>query len=397
MRTVAFKRATLIYIVAFIAALSIASVLFSATAQTAFAQDGALTAGNAAIAAQDDGQGSGSEYAQIIGITLNKTSLKIKNDGKKTLRATLIADDSSKPIQDETITWTISKPKIASITQEGVVQGKKAGTATVTATTSNGLKATAKVKVTINKKQMAKAIPVLTYHRITSDKAKRRVYNNTNLAISASLFNRQMKWLKKNGYRTISTAEFRDWRVNGTFLPKKSVLITIDDGFYETYHIALPILKKYNLKATSFVIGGYTPKKTSKYDASDYSSHYLGSDVIKKVRRKYPNLEFQSHTFNMHHRSYNGMGVATTWSRKAIDNDFKRNKKYKFTAIAYPFGHTSRNLLASVRANKSIGISFGYMMDWPATRTSPLYNIPRFKVFGDRGMSSFKSIVRTAR
>ena len=125
-------------------------------------------------------------------------------------------------------------------------------------------------------------------------------------------------------------------------------------------------------------------------------NHYIGRDVIKKIRKEYPNLEFQSHTYNMHHRASSGNGVATVYSRSRIDADFKKNSRYNFTAIAYPFGHTSKNLFASARANESINIGFGYQMTWPATRTSPLYNIPRFKVMGTEGLGSFINIARTA-
>ena len=137
-------------------------------------------------------------------------------------------------------------------------------------------------------------------------------------------------------------------------------------------------------------------KKTKKYNPLSRSDHFVGRDVINKVREQYPNLEFQSHTYNMHHRNGSGNGVATSWSRSKIVKDFAKNKKFGFTSIAYPFGHAGSIMRSVTRANKQIGIAFGYMMDWPATRTSPRWNIPRFKVFGDRGLGDFTSIVRTA-
>ena len=366
------------------------------SAQAAFAQGGHAAAA-AAIGAQDEAAGDESPYAEIVGIELDKTAAKVKNDGTVRFHATLVADDPSKPFADETVTWSIKGKKTASITQDGLVQGKRAGTATVTAKTANGLKAKATVEVVIKKKDMARAIPVLTYHRIASDEAKSAFYRYDSLAVSASTFNRQMKYLKRNGYRTISTAEFADWRLNGTFLPKKSVLVTIDDGFYETYHVAYPILKKYGLKATSFVIGSKAKKKTRKYDPSVSHNRYLGRDVIKKVRKNYPNLEFQSHTYNMHRRGWDGNGVARTWSREAIEADFAKNAKFGFTSLAYPYGHTGATMNAVMRADKSMKIGFGYIMWNPATRTSPRYNIPRFKVMGNGTMGDFQGILSTAR
>ena len=336
-------------------------------------------------------------YAEVARIAINKSKVKIKNDGKFRFKVTLFPDIVGKPIKNTAIQWLISNSKIASIDGKGLVRGKKNGTVTVTARAANGKTVKATVRVKINKKDMAKRIPVLTYHRICKDSAKARFFNDTNLAISASMFKKQMKWLKKHGYRTISTAEFKDWRKNGTFLPKKSVLITIDDGHYETYHVAYPILKKYKLKATSFIVGSRIGKHTQKYNPNSGSSHFIGKDVMKKMKKEYPNLEFQSHSYNMHIRLGSGNGIVRSMSKASIEKDFKKNEKYGFTAIAWPFGHTSNTCKAVAKASKSIGVAFGYMMEYPASRKSPLYNIPRFKVFGDRGLGDFIRIVSTAR
>lgn len=375
-------------------ALALGACLAFATS-TAYAQD-EYAAGSTETPGQTSATTGKTKYAEVEKITLNKKKVKIKNSVTFAFEATLTPSVEGKKIKDPNITWSVSNPRIARISQAGVVQGKKSGSVKVTATASNGKTATARVKVSINKSKMASRVPVLTYHRICSNTAKSRVYGGTNLAISASKFRSQMKWLKKHGYYTVSTTEFRDWRVEGAYIPKKSVLLTVDDGFYETYHVALPILKKYNQKATLFCIGSKVRKKTAKYNPLHRGDRFVGWDVIKKVREEYPNLEFQSHTYNMHHRNGSGNGVVTSMSRKKIDRDFEKNEKFDFTAIAYPFGHTSSNLFSSVRANKQIGIGFGYMMDWPATRTSPRYNIPRFKVFGDRGLGDFISIVSRA-
>ena len=373
--------------------------------QPAFADDGQLAAGSvetpsetsADDAAAPTDQPKKAKYTTVAKIKLNKKKGTIKNNGKLKLKAKLVPVDPSLPIKkkNQVVTWSVSKPKVARVNENGVVQGKRSGTVRVTATAANGVKASAKIKVEVNKYEMARRIPVLTYHRICSDKAKSRVYNDTNLATSESLFKRQMSWLKSNGYHTVSSAEFADWNIEGAFLPKKSVMITIDDGFYETYHVAYPILRKYKLKATSFVIGCHVHKTTEEYNPTVWWDRYVGRDVIKEVRKEYPNLEFQSHTYNMHYRS-NGLGIVKFKSRKSIDEDFEKNAKFGFTAIAYPFGHTSSNLFASVSANPDIRIGFGYMMDYPASRASFRYNIPRFKVFGDGGLEGFKSIVRTA-
>ena len=75
-------------------------------------------------------------------------------------------------------------------------------------------------------------------------------------------------------------------------------MITIDDGKYEAYYLVYPIIKKYNFKATSFIVGSRTKNKTKKYNKTEIN--FIGLDIVNKVRKEYPNFEFQSHSYNMH-------------------------------------------------------------------------------------------------
>ena len=340
-----------------------------------------------------------SKYATVVAVELNAVAVKLKNNDQFQFEATLIPSIEGKKIKNNKknkISWSVSNPKVARITETGLVQGKRTGTVTVTAKTGAGITATAKVKVKVNKKKMATKVPILTYHRIASNSAKNRFYQGESLAVSASDFRQQMEWLYANGYYTVSSSELRDWRVEGAFLPKKSVMITIDDGFYETYHVAYPILKRYGQKATSFIVGWRTPKTTRTYNPKTDNDYYVGRDVIKRLKTEYPNLEFQSHTYNMHYRGSSGNGIATEKSIGSLKADLTKNKKFGFTALAYPFGHTSSNFIKVLKKDKKIGIAFGYIMHWPATRNSPVYNMPRFKVMGDGSFDEFLDIVTTA-
>lgn len=89
-------------------------------------------------------------------------------------------------------------------------------------------------------------IPVLTYHRF-ADACKSK------LCTPAHVFDRQMKYLKENGYRTITPAELAAFLQYRSSLPQKSVWITMDDGYRSVYDFAYPILKKYGFTATLFV------------------------------------------------------------------------------------------------------------------------------------------------
>lgn len=72
-------------------------------------------------------------------------------------------------------------------------------------------------------------------------------------------FERQMNFLKKNEYNSISIDELEK------DINPKSVLICFDDGFSSVYHNAFPILKKYNLKAVVFLTTGFIGGPSREY------------------------------------------------------------------------------------------------------------------------------------
>ena len=83
-------------------------------------------------------------WVEPTGITLDKEAVSVEVKGNTTLAATVAPEDAS----DKSVTWTSSSTSIATV-MDGVVTGVKAGTATITATTVNGLKASCKVTVVV--------------------------------------------------------------------------------------------------------------------------------------------------------------------------------------------------------------------------------------------------------
>ena len=93
----------------------------------------------------------------------------------------------------------------------------------------------------------ADGVPILSYHRVND-------VDENSLTLSVEQFDAQMKYLVDDGYTVITPDELLDaWKDNGN-LPKKPVVITFDDGSVDNYKNVFPILQKYKLKATIFVI-----------------------------------------------------------------------------------------------------------------------------------------------
>lgn len=89
-------------------------------------------------------------------------------------------------------------------------------------------------------------IPILTYHRFGE-------HCTSPLCIPTQVFELQMRYLKENGYHVLTAEELLAFLEYRQSLPKKSVLITMDDGYRSAYTIAYPILKKYGFTAILFV------------------------------------------------------------------------------------------------------------------------------------------------
>lgn len=93
-------------------------------------------------------------------------------------------------------------------------------------------------------------VPVLVYHNIGREARGR-------LVIGIDAFTEQMKYLKANGYRVVSVGEFVEWLNLRRQLPKKTVVLTFDDGYRSFKEYAYPVLKALRFTATLFVYTDY--------------------------------------------------------------------------------------------------------------------------------------------
>jgi len=108
-------------------------------------------------------------------------------------------------------------------------------------------------------------IPIIVYHRVCPLYFKKNtVYAN----VYPEEFDKQMKYISEN-FEPITMYEFINRRKNNN-LTGKEICITFDDGFKDNYLFAFPILKKYNLKATIFIV--------TKYIGSDKTFPWLKFD-----------------------------------------------------------------------------------------------------------------------
>jgi peptidoglycan/xylan/chitin deacetylase (PgdA/CDA1 family) len=94
-----------------------------------------------------------------------------------------------------------------------------------------------------------KYIPVLMYHSVLPSALK-----ENRLVVSVNTFSRQMEFLKKHNYNVIPLEKIPDFILNKKEIPPKTIAISFDDGYKDNYLYAFPVLKKYNLFATIFLV-----------------------------------------------------------------------------------------------------------------------------------------------
>ena len=113
-------------------------------------------------------------------------------------------------------------------------------------------------------KNLGQSITTLLYHQIE---------DNANAAdkVKPIEFEKQMQYLNSTGFTTIKVEDYNKWKKNEIEIPKKSILITFDDGWRSVYEKAYPIMKKYGLIGTQFVIGDYANEESGVPSYSDWN------------------------------------------------------------------------------------------------------------------------------
>ena len=109
-------------------------------------------------------------------------------------------------------------------------------------------------------------IPILLYHDFVTTVPDSDL-DNFNYINTPQSFEENIKILLENGYTFISMQELND-AINGKIeLPEKPVLVHMDDGYDSNYEYIYPIIKKYNVKASIFIV---TDKIGKEIDGKKY-------------------------------------------------------------------------------------------------------------------------------
>jgi peptidoglycan/xylan/chitin deacetylase (PgdA/CDA1 family) len=103
-------------------------------------------------------------------------------------------------------------------------------------------------------------LPIVTFHRVTDrDTGSPYLFDEEVVDASPAEFERHIRTISKY-FQPISVDQAIQ-ATNGAPLPKNPILVTFDDGYRDNFEIALPILKRYGVRAVFFIATHYLSKR----------------------------------------------------------------------------------------------------------------------------------------
>lgn len=217
-----------------------------------------------------------------------------------------------------------------------------------------------------------KGLPVLMYHFFYDSQAGEtgRDANYTEIHD----FEEQIKYLSDNNYYVPTWNEVLGYINGENGLPEKSVVITVDDGDESFFRLAVPVLNKYNFKATSFAITSwYTIPETGDFR----------------------NVDFQSHSHDMHKAGSDGKGAFLTKTYDDACEDVKTSRSIlgdTCIVFCYPFGHFNDKCKQVLKdCNYTLAFTTQGGRVFPG---SDPYELPRVRISKGLSLNAFISKVQ---
>ncbi|MEG2198724.1 MAG: polysaccharide deacetylase family protein [Anaerovorax sp.] len=192
-------------------------------------------------------------------------------------------------------------------------------------------------------------VPIVMYHGLIKDPSLQN-----NFFIHPDTFRQDLDYLQANGYTPVFMDELIAYTKGSGALPLKPIVLTFDDGYYNNYLYAFPILKEKNMKATISILGRYTDA-FSQVDENNAAYSHITWTQIKEMRNS-GLVEIQNHTYNLHTYNQGRKGAmqnkgesldAYRWVMVAdvgsLQKRISEMTGYTPTTFTYPFGYMGEN------------------------------------------------------
>lgn len=217
-------------------------------------------------------------------------------------------------------------------------------------------------------------VPILMYHHIAVPPAGADAIRR-DLSVSPAAFEEQLRYLKEQGYRSISLYQLNRHLQRGDPLPEKPIVFTFDDGYDDNFAYAFPLLVKYGFTGTFFLI-------TEPIDAG--REGYMTWPQVSLMSRM--GMDMEPHTYT--HPDLTGQPVDyIVWqvigSKEAIEE--RTGKTCRF--FSYPSGRYDAPVVDVLRSAHFWG---AVTVQTGVTHTSGgMFDLARIRVRGSDSLDTF--------
>ena len=219
---------------------------------------------------------------------------------------------------------------------------------------------------------------VLQYHHVSSS-------TPASTSLTPERFEEHLQWLEDNSFTVVGLPTALDTLRSGGTLPDKTAAITFDDGYYDVYKAAFPILRDRQLPFTIFI-------NPEPHDAGRRG--WASWDQLREMGKSGGVIANHTNThLFMVRRLQNESKSAwlerleteITTAESRIEAETGQNQKI----LAYPFGESNRDI-------RQLMEKLGYMafgqQSGPVYAGSNFTDLPRFPLSGVySGMSGFRT------
>lgn len=227
----------------------------------------------------------------------------------------------------------------------------------------------------------------LGYHSISKYRNKRKNFYYT---LSPELFQTHMKYLYDHDFNVINLSKWYRLKTNGSL--NRSIVLTFDDGYADSFHYAYPILKKYGFSATFFLICNFIGSQTTfpwLHEPKFLANENLPLSSEQIIQMDKDGMDFGSHTL-----SHTDL---TQISSKKAQEEIRGSKEYledllghDIISFSYPYGSWSNFNASTTELLKNAGYKLAVTSLYGSNSLhTDCYALKRIPVYADDDLKKF--------
>lgn len=191
------------------------------------------------------------------------------------------------------------------------------------------------------------AVPIIMYHAVMQDKSRSGKYVITPETLKADI-----AYILEAGCTPVFISELKYYVNNTGELPDKPIVLSFDDGYYNNYLYAFPLLKEFGVKAELSVI----VRQSELAESAEHQSASYSHCTFAQLREMKESglVAIENHTYDMHTNTIRSgvlkkKGESDSAYRTFITNDIthaqellEQNVGVLPSVFTYPFGSFCR-------------------------------------------------------